>query len=360
MSRVDLGLRTENVLTFAISPELNGYEPERSLALFERTEEQLSAIPGVASVTAALVPVLAGNSWGSSVRVEGFESGPDTDVNSRFNEIGPNYFSTLGMPLLAGREFSVSDGPGAPKVAIVNEAFARKFGLDSRNATGRYMGTGRGDELDTRIVGVVQDARYSDLKAEVPPVFFRPYRQDTSLGSIHFYVRTSIEPNLILAAIPPLMGRLDPNLPVEELKTLERQVQESVVVDRLVTTLTAAFAVLATLLATVGLYGVLSYTVTQRTREIGVRMALGAGGGRVRGMVLKQVARMTVIGGTLGILAAVFLGRAAESILFELESSDPFVLVTVAVVLAVVALGAGYVPAWRASKIDPMEALRYE
>jgi len=360
VSRVDLGLRTENVLTFAISPELNGYEPERSLALFERTEEQLSAIPGVASVTAALVPVLAGNSWGSSVRVEGFESGPDTDVNSRFNEIGPNYFSTLGMPLLAGREFSVSDGPGAPKVAIVNEAFARKFGLDSRNATGRYMGTGRGDELDTRIVGVVQDARYSDLKAEVPPVFFRPYRQDTSLGSIHFYVRTSIEPNLILAAIPPLMGRLDPNLPVEELKTLERQVQESVVVDRLVTTLTAAFAVLATLLATVGLYGVLSYTVTQRTREIGVRMALGAGGGRVRGMVLKQVARMTVIGGTLGILAAVFLGRAAESILFELESSDPFVLVTVAVVLAVVALGAGYVPAWRASKIDPMEALRYE
>lgn len=131
-------------------------------------------------------------------------------------------------------------------------------------------------------------------------------------------------------------------------------------VDRLVTTLTAAFAVLATLLATVGLYGVLSYTVAQRTREIGVRMALGAGAGRVKAMVLKQVARMTLIGGTLGILAAVVLGRAAESILFGLEGSDPFVLVTVAVVLIVVALGAGYVPAWRASKIDPMEALRYE
>ena len=360
VSRVDLGLRAENVLTFSISPELNGYEPERSLALFERTEEELAAIPGVAGVTAALVPVLAGNSWGNTVRVEGFQSGPDIDANSRYNEIGPDYFSTLGMPLLAGREFSVSDGAGAPRVAIVNEAFTRKFGLDGRNAVDRFMGSGRGDELDTRIVGVVQDARYSDVKDEVPPVFFRPYRQDTSLGSINFYVRTSLEPNQILAAIPPLMGRLDPSLPVEQLKTLERQIQESVVIDRLVSTLTAAFAVLATLLATVGLYGVLSYTVAQRTREIGVRMALGAGGGRVKRMVLKQVARMTLIGGTLGILAAVFLGRAAESILFELEGSDPFVLVTVAMVLVGVALGAGYLPARRASEIDPMETLRYE
>ena len=360
VSRIDLGIRMENVVTFAISPELNGYEAERSLALFERTEEALAAIPGVSGVSAALVPVLAGSSWGNSVRVEGFESGPDVDANSRYNEIGPNYFSTLGMPLLAGREFSVSDGAGAPMVAIVNEAFTRKFGLDGRNAPGRFMGSGRGDELDTRIVGVVQDARYADVKQEVPPVFFRPYRQDEDLGSINFYVRTSLEPNQVLAAIPPLMGRLDPNLPVEQLKTLQRQVQENVVVDRLISTLSAAFAVLATLLATVGLYGVLAYTVTQRTREIGVRMALGAGGSRVRGMVLRQVARMTVIGGTIGILAATFLGRAAESILFELEGSDPLVLVSVAVVLVGVALGAAYLPAQRASKIDPMEALRYE
>ena len=360
VSRVDLGIRTESVVTFAISPELNGYEAERSLAFFERTEEELAAIPGVVSVSAALVPVLAGSSWGSSVRVEGFQSGPDVDASSRFNEVGPNYFSTLGMPLLAGREFSVSDGAGAPKVAIVNEAFTRKFGLDSRNAVGRFMASGRGDELDTQIVGVVQDARYADVKQEVPPVFFRPYRQDEGLGSINFYVRTSLELNQILAAIPPLMGRLDPNLPVQELKTLERQVQENIMLDRLISTLSVAFAVLATLLATVGLYGVLAYTVTQRTREIGLRMALGAGGGQVKWMVLKQVARMTLIGGTIGIVAASFLGRAAESILFGIEGSDPFVFVAVAVLLAGVALGAGYIPAQRASKIDPMEALRYE
>ncbi len=360
VSQIDLGLRTGNVVTFAISPELNGYEPERSLAFFERTEEELAAIPGVAGVSAALVPVLAGSSWGSGVRVEGFESGPDIDASSRLNEIGPSYFSTLGMPLLAGREFTVSDGANAPKVAIVNEAFTRKFGLDSRDAVGRFMGSGRGDELDTQIVGVVQDAKYADVKREVPPVFFRPYRQDDGLGSINFYVRTSLEPNQILAAIPPLMGRLDPNLPVEGLKTLERQVKESVVLDRFISILSAAFAVLATLLATVGLYGVLAYTVTQRTREIGLRMALGAGGPRVRGMVLKQVGRMTLVGGALGLVAASFLGRAAESLLFGLDGSDPFVSIAVAVLLVGVALAAGYVPAQRTSRIDPMEALRYE
>jgi predicted permease len=294
------------------------------------------------------------------VVVEGFESGLDIDAGSRYNEIGPNYFSTLGMPLLAGREFSVSDGANAPKVAIVNEAFTRKFGLDGRDAVGRFMGSGRGDELDTQIIGVVQDAKYADVKRDVPPVFFRPYRQDDGLGSINFYVRTSLGPNQILAAIPPLMGQLDPNLPVEGLKTLERQVQENVLLDRLISTLSAAFAILATLLATVGLYGVLAYTVTQRTREIGLRMALGAGAGQVRGMVLKQVVRMTLIGGTVGLVAASFLGRAAESLLFGLQGSDPLVLVSVAVLLVGVALGAGFLPAQRASKIDPMEALRYE
>jgi predicted permease len=360
VSQVDLGLRPENVVTFAISPELNGYEAERSLAFFERTEEELAAIPGVTGVTAALVPVLGGSSWGSTVRVEGFESGPDIDANSRYNEIGPNYFSTLGVPLLAGREFSISDITSAPKVAIVNEAFTRKFGLNSRDAVGRFMGSGRGDDLDVQIVGVVQDAKYADVKQEVPPVFFRPYRQDDGLGSINFYVRSSLEGTQTLAAIPPLMRRLDPNLPLEGLKTLERQAQESVAIDRMISMLSAAFAVLATLLATVGLYGVLAYTVTQRTREIGLRMALGAGGGRVKGMVLKQVVRMTLIGGTLGLVAALFLGRAAESLLFGLEGYDPLVFVAVAALLAGVAMGAGYIPARRASKIDPMEALRYE
>ncbi|HSW28491.1 MAG TPA: ABC transporter permease [Longimicrobiales bacterium] len=363
VSRVDLGLDPENVVAFGVSPVLNGYEPERTLALFERAEAELAAIPGVTGVTAALIPVLGGSNWGTDVAVEGFQRGPDIDSNSRFNEIGPAYFSTLGIPVLGGREFDVSDGPGAPKVAIINEAFARKFNLDPRQAVGKFMSADPGSEdaeLDMQIVGVVKDAKYSEVKQEVPPLFFAPYRQDERLGWINFYVRTSLPPEQLLKTIPEVFERLDPDLPLEELKTLDQQVKENVFLDRVISTLAAAFAALATLLAAVGLYGVLAFTVAQRTREFGLRMALGAGSGKVRSMVLMQVTRMFVVGGVLGILAALALGKAAQSLLFGLEGNDPWVMVGVTLLLAVVALGAGYVPAVRASRTDPMHALRYE
>ena len=359
---VDLGLSAENLVAFGISPELNGYEPARSLELFARLEEELAAIPGVTGVSAAMVPLLAGTSWGNSVSVQGFESGPDVDTGSRLNQVGPNYFSTLGIPLLAGREFTVSDAQGAPQVAIVNEAFTRKFGLDARNAVGAFMSRESGNtaELDIEIVGVVQDAKYADVKRVVPPMFFTPYRQNQGLGFLTFYVRTGMEPTQVMQAIPNMMQRLDANLPVEELKTLEQQVQENVVMDRLISSLAAVFAVLATLLAAVGLYGVLAYTVAQRTREIGVRMALGAGADNVRGMILRQVTRMTAIGGIIGVAVALGVGRFAQSLLFEIEGHDPWVVGLVVLLLAAVAFAAGYLPALRASKVDPMQALRYE
>ncbi|HSM60838.1 MAG TPA: ABC transporter permease [Longimicrobiales bacterium] len=360
VSRVDLGMRTDDVVAFGIAPLLNGYESERSMELFIRAERELAAIPGVTSVSAALVPVLAGSSWGSDVSVEGFERGPDTDANSRYNEVGPGYFSTMGVPLIAGREFGEADALGAPRVAIVNEAFTRKFNLNGREAVGKFMSSGGGDELDTQIVGVVQDAAYNEVKSPVPPLFFRPYRQDDGIGWVNFYVRTAIDPAQVMSAIQAVVKRLDPNLPVDDMKTLEQQVRENVFLDRMIGTLSAAFAVLATLLAAVGLYGVLAYTVAQRTREIGLRMALGAGSDNVRAMVLRQVARMTLLGGILGIAAALALGRGAQSLLFGLEGYDPWVVVIVAALLGVVALAAGYVPALRASRVDPMVALRYE
>ena len=359
VSRVDLGLSTESVVTFSLSPMLNGYPTEDILALFERVENEVAAIPGVTSVSAGLVPILVGDNWGTDVNVQGFENGPDVDDNSRLNEIGPDYFSTLGIPLIAGREFTTSDAPDAPTVSIVNQAFARKFGLDERETVGAWMSTG-GSELDIQIVGLVRDAKYSDVKRDVPPLFFTPYRQDDGIGFATFYVRTSVDPDQIMRTIPRLMSRLDPNLPVDDLKTLTQQVRENVVLDRLIGMLSAAFAILATLLAAMGLYGVLAYTVAQRTREFGLRMALGADGRRVRGMVLRQVGRMTLIGGTVGIVAALGLGRAAESLLFGMEGSDPLVVTMVAFLLAAVALGAGYLPAHRASKVEPMTALRYE
>ncbi len=360
VSRVDLGVKVDNVIMFGLSPELNGYTPTRTKQLFERLEEELAALPGVNGVTSALVPLLGGSNWGNDVAVEGFPAGPDTDTNSRFNEVGPEYFRTLGVPLIAGREFRRADGAGAPKVAIVNEAFAKKFNL-GRDAVGRRIGN-RGDKegLDTQIVGLVQNAKYSEVKREVPPLFFRPYRQDDRLGNITFYVRTSLDPEQFLPNVPKVVAKLDANLPVEDLRTMPQQIRQNVFLDRMISVLSAAFAGLATLLAAIGLYGVLAYTVSQRTREIGLRMALGAAPSRVRGMVLRQVGVMTIVGGVIGLTAAIWLGRLAQSLLFEMKGYDPVVLVSAAAALSVVALGAGFVPAHRASQVDPMQALRYE
>ena len=359
VSRVDLGLTIDRGVTFGIPPELNGYVPARSKPFFARLEEELAAIPGVAGVSAGLVPVLSNSSWGSDVAVQGFKRGPDIDANSRFNEVGPGYFRTLGMPVVAGREFSVTDALGSPKVAIVNEAFTKKFNL-GRDAIGKFMGANGGDTTDMQIVGVVKDAKYDKVKRNAPAMFIVPYRQDSTVGSLHFYVRTSGDPAQLLRAIPGIVKKLDPNLPVESLKALPQQVKENVYLDRMISILSAGFALLATLLAAVGLYGVLAYSVAQRTREIGVRMALGADGGAVRMMVLRQVGMMTLVGGIIGIVAALGVGRWATSLLFELKGNDPVVLAASAVVLVIVAVTAGYIPALRASRIDPMQALRYE
>lgn len=358
VSRVDLGITTDHVLTFGISPELNGYSAQQSSVLFRRVAEELSGVPGVTGVTTSMVPLLVGDNWGNDVSVEGFQKGPDTDANSRFNEVGPGYFRVLGIPLLAGREFTAADVAGAPKVAIVNEAFAKKFHL-GRDVVGKHMSTGR-STLDMEIVGLAKDAKYSEVKQQIPPVFVIPYRQDTTVGALTFYVRTALPPEDLLRTIPAVMKRLDSNLPVENLMTLPEVVKDNVFLDRMISMLSAAFAVLATLLAAVGLYGVLAYTVAQRTREIGVRMALGADARRVLEMVLRQVGVMTLVGAVAGIAGAVGLGRAARSLLFELKGTDPATIALSTGVLVLVALGAACVPALRASRVHPMEALRYE
>jgi len=360
VSRVDLGIEVDHLVTFGISPELNGYTSDQSRDLFIRVEEELASMPGVEGVTASMVPLIAGSNWGTNVKVEGFEAEPDTDTNSRFSEVGPGYFRTVGISLISGREFTDADILDRPKVAVVNEVFAKKFDL-GREAVGRRMAIGGGDaDLDIEIVGLVENAKYSDVKQEIPPLFYLPYRQDETLGFMNFYVRTALDPEQILPSIPKVMARLDPNLPVEELKTMPQQVEENIFLDRFLTTLAAAFALLATVLAAVGLYGVLAYTVTQRTREIGLRMALGADGSRVRRLVLKQVGKLTIVGGVVGLLAAVAIGRVATGMLYDMDGNDPVVFLVSAALLALVALGAGLAPAVKASRVDPMLALRYD
>jgi predicted permease len=358
VSRVDLGIETENVVTFELSPVLSGYDDERSRALYERVEEDLAAQPGVSGVASASVAVFGGSSWGNSVMVEGFEAGPDTNRNTRLNRIAPGYFRTLRIPLVAGRDFTVFDTKQTAKVAIVNRAFAGKFGLGN-DAVGRRMGRGGLDaELDLEIVGLVEDTLYNDVKGVAPPLLYVPHRQEEWVGFLTFYARSAVEPDALLRAIPPLVARIDPELPVERLKTLPRQVRENVFLDRMITILSSAFAGVATLLAAVGLYGVLAYTVAQRTREIGLRMALGADATRLRRMVLGQVGRMALVGGGVGLAAAVALGRLAGSLLYGIRGMPVGVVGAAVLGIAAVALAAGFVPAHRASRIDPMVALR--
>ena len=360
VSRVDLGLRTDHMVLFSLAPELNSYTTERTRQLFERIEDEIGATPGVTSMTAAIVPVLAGDNWGNSMIVEGFAAGPDTDTNASFNAVGPGYFKTMGIPLMSGREFTRADAAEAPKVAIINQAFAKKFNLGDNPLGKRIAPGGPNNQPDIEIIGVVQDAKYSDVKRDVPPQYFRPYRQEERLGYGYFYVRTSTPPEQMLQTIPTLMRKIDASLPLGDLKTMDQQIRENVSEDRIISTLSLAFAVLATVLAAIGLYGVLAYTVAQRTREFGLRMALGADGGAVRGMVMKQVGKMALVGGVIGMIVAVGVGRLAQSLLFKMEGNDPMVLAGSAFALALVAIGAGFLPALRASKIDPMHALRYE
>jgi len=360
VSRVDLGIRIDRVVTFSVSPLRVGYDTLRAKVLYARVEDELRAIPGVTGVTSSMVPLLSGDSWGNDVRVQGFECLPDTDCNSRYQAAGADYFTMIGAPLLAGRDFRRSDSYGAAKVAVVNLAFAEKFKL-GRDAVGKFMGRASGsDSLRIQIVGLVPNIAYNNAKQDPQAVFYLPWMQQGVVGQMYFYARTRLPVEQLVAAIPPMMKRIDATLPVQELKTMPQQLKENVFLDRMISVLSASFALLATLLAAVGLYGVLAYSVSQRTREIGVRMALGADAGRVQRMVLRQVGVMVAIGTVIGTLGAFAVGRAAQSLLFGLQGHDAQVFVSAVLLLATVAFGAGWLPARRASRTQPMMALRYD
>jgi len=359
VTHVELGVRVDDVVTFSISPRRSGYDTTRSALLFRQAEDELAHLPGVSGVTSSRVPLLASSNWGTDVYVEGFQTGPDIDNNSRYNEVGPGYFATLGIPLLAGREFTASDVLGTPRVAIVNQAFARKFHLGT-DAVHKFMSTRSNDSLNVEIVGLVMNAKYSEVKDTVPPLFFIPWRQDARMGSLSFYVRTAISAAPQMQAITALLKRLAPSVPVEDLKTMPQQIRDNIALDRMISILSAVFAALATVLAAVGLYGILAYTVQQRTREIGVRMALGADAARVRALVVRQVGVMSGIGGVIGVAGALSLGKVLQSLLYQLRGYDPAVFALSLGVLAAVAAAASYVPVLRACQVDPVEALRSE
>src|SRR5258706_13698457 len=267
----------------------------------------------------------------------------------------------MGIPLIAGREIIEADGPNAPKVAVVNEAFVRHF-LPNQNPIGRRMAQGGGKDVkvDMEAVGGVKDTKSAILKEYQRTMFFLPYRQSKRQGALYFYVLTAIERRQVIAQVRRIIAELDPNLPIRDIKTMDTQIEENLFAERLLSQLTVSFAGLATVLAAVGLYGVLAFNVARRTREIGIRMALGAEAGHVRGLVAREVAIMLSIGTVLGLGAAAGACTALKPMLFGLVPWDPAIYAGAAALLWVIALLAAYVPSRRATNMDPMVALRYE
>ena len=359
IARVDLGMNVGSLASFMVAPRLSGYTADGTAQLFDRIERELAAVPGVSDVASASVRVIANETWGHGVSLDGFEQTAGVSTDAMSNMVSPGFFKTLGIPLLAGRDFTDADRLEAPRAAIVNQAFVRKFGLGDA-PLGKRFGTGGKTGRDIEIVGVAADAKYSTVKDEIPAQFFLPWRQDPSIGRLTFYVRTSEDPATLLKTLRRAVASIDASLPVDELTTMRTTVRDNTYLDRFVAVLSAGFAVLATLLAAIGLYGLLAYDVAQRTREIGLRLALGAAPHALQAMVLRQVGVMAAIGIPLGLGAAVAVARGARALLYGLSGSDPAVLGAAVGILCAVVGMAAYLPARRAVRVAPMEALRYE
>jgi predicted permease len=359
ISHEDLGIDVDSIVNFGITAQLSSYDQQELLVLYDRIEQTLAAQPGVRAVGTTAIPLFYDFSLGGDTAIEGVDPGPNADTYSARTAVGSGYFEALDVPLLKGRLFTDDDTAETPIVAIVNQAFARKFNLGD-NVVGRRLGNGD-PRNSVEIVGLVADAKHASVKGDVPPLVYLPRRQNAGwFQSLWVYVRGNVAADTLKGMIPRVMNEIAPDVPLVIVQTMRERLNDNVYIDRLLSTLSTGFAALATLLAGIGLYGVLAYNVQQRTRELGLRQALGAEPKQLRKLVLKQVGVMAMIGLGVGLIAAFLLGTVAQSVLFGLSGHDPAVMGAAAFVLAAVILAASWLPAWRASRIAPLEALRYE
>jgi predicted permease len=366
------GFHTENLLAFTVDPSLSGYDVAKSKVFYQRLTDEIASIPGVRLCSLASLRILDDNEWDQWVTIEGYTPKPGDYPDPFMNSISPGYFATLGVPIVAGRDFTSKDteeiqhgdkpDDKSPAVVMVNEKFAQRYFGSAGNAVGRRCGFGidPGTKTDMEIVGVIADIKYTNLRDEIPIQMFEPYMANDFAGDMTVYARTTMSSDDFFPAVRRKVRELDASLPLYGMRSMDQQLSNSLLIDRLIASLSTIFGFLATLLASIGLYGVMAYTVERRTREIGVRMALGAFRKDVIWLVMREVLLLVALGVGAGLGAAVALTRFVQSQLFGLSPHDPLTLVLAALALSAVACAAGYIPAMRASRVDAMQALRYE
>jgi predicted permease len=358
LKTADTGVAVDNLVTFQLSPALSGYDNPRAMSFFDQLLDNLRAVPGVKSAAIAVVPILAGDEWDNSMSVEGHQAKDGENMQAFMNALSPGYFATMGIPILEGRDFNRTDVKENATTAIVNRKFAEHF-FPGRSAIGKHIGNGTGPKtkLDIEIVGVVANALYEGPREGIRRQVYMP---NWGKGGVTYYVRTTESSSAAFGAIRNQVRRLDASMPVYAMKTLEGQLDERLMTDRLIASLAAGFGLLATALASIGLYGVMAFVVARRRKELGIRLALGADPGGVIWLVMKEVLLLLAIGLAVGIPTALGLGRFVASQLYGIQQHDPWTAISTVAVIAIVSAAAGMIPAHRASRIDPILALRYE
>ena len=364
LKSLDVGFTTDHLLTFGIDPTLGGYDPKRAIEVQKQLLEVLAAQPGVRSVAGTDDPVLTGDNESSNISFATHGSNPDENIHSEWSAVTPSYFMTMNIPLLAGRMFTAQDVEGKSKVAIVNANLASKYFGEPKNAVGQLMARGSGSDVkfDIEIVGVVGDTKHSQMRRDVGPTVYRPFFQDEhpQAGFMEYYVRTWQAPETAEMTIRHSVQQVGSKLVIDSMRTMDKQIADNIANDRLVAMLAVSFGVLATLLAAIGLYGVLAYVTAQRTREIGIRMALGAQRFAVMRLVLSDVLWLAGIAIVVTLPFAIMLSRTVRSQLYNVSPADPLVLLLGTLMVAAVALLSALLPARRAATIEPMKALRTE
>jgi predicted permease len=352
------GVALDNLVTFQLAPQLNGYDGERGTQLYQELLDRLRGSAGVTSAALAAVPILAGNEWDNRTAVEGHKAADGEDMQAFMNALSPDYFKTMKIPILEGRDFTEADVKKDSKIAIVNRRFAAHF-FGDKSAVGRHLGQGGGPnrKLDVEIVGVVDDSLYEGPREGVRRQVFVP---TWGAGSATLYVRTTMGSSSAFSLIRREVRAVDRSLPVFETKTVQAQLDETLLTDRLVALLSAGFGMLATLLASIGLYGVMAFVVARRRKEVGIRLALGAPRPAILWSVMQEVLILLSIGLAVGIPTGLGLGKFVSAQLYGIQGDDPSIAVGTMLLLTVVSAFAGLIPAHRASRVDPIVALRYE